>query len=287
MQKNSRALIVPIPAIVVILLLCSSCKKNPADDAAVITKRITSISDVLAVCGGTVTSLSATQSGICWSTAHNPTVLSSLNATSAGDDDFVLYMTGLTPATTYYVRAFAAFSNDEVVYGNEISFTTAPAIGQSYGGGLFAYLLAEGDPGYIATEVHGLVLSGDDLSVAAIWGCDGTDLPGADGAALGSGRQNTADIVAGCTAAGIGARLCADYATAGYDDWFLPALNELELLSYNSASIDSTFTGTYLSSTEEGTTGAASMVVGPLASDCYYQSAGKSDPLRVRAVRAF
>jgi len=62
------------------------------------------------------------------------------------------------------------------------------------------------------------------------WGCYGTEIAGADGTAIGTGEQNTADIVAGCGIAGIAARLADNYGYNGLDDWFLPSKDELNAL---------------------------------------------------------
>ena len=48
------------------------------------------------------------------------------------------------------------------------------------------------------TGQHGLVAAMEDLGQFE-WGCYGTDIAGADGQAIGTGYQNTLDIVAGCS----------------------------------------------------------------------------------------
>jgi hypothetical protein len=66
------------------------------------------------------------------------------------------------------------------------------------------------------------------------WGSYGTDIPGADETAIGTGAQNTAYIVAaqgaGSTTAG---QLCAGLSYGGYGDWFLPSKDESDLMYYN------------------------------------------------------
>ena len=67
-----------------------------------------------------------TVKGICWSTSPNPTIAN--NKTMEGDwwSVFGSYMTGLTPNTTYYVRAYA-INSVGVGYGNELTFKTLAA----------------------------------------------------------------------------------------------------------------------------------------------------------------
>ena len=73
--------------------------------------------------GGGITTM--TELGICWSTNPNPTKSgrhATSNSTVVGN--FTCNMTGLTPSTTYYVRAYAT-NNVDTSYGDEVSFTTS------------------------------------------------------------------------------------------------------------------------------------------------------------------
>ena len=74
---------------------------------------------------------------------------------------------------------------------------------------------------------HGLEAAPTDqaipLNPGAEWGCIGTFLTGANGTAIGTGAQNTVDILAGCSTAGIAARLVDSFTKNGYNDCFLPS----------------------------------------------------------------
>ena len=72
-----------------------------------------------------------------------------------------------------------------------------------------------------------------DQSGGARWGCFRTAISGARGAAVGTGRQNTADMLAACPERGSAADLCANYVLNGVRGWFLPSRDELALLYRN------------------------------------------------------
>jgi hypothetical protein len=195
-------------------------------------------------------------------------------------------VTGLSRFTTYYVRTYATNSLG-TAYGNEISFKTPLVlIGESYQGGIVAYILKPGDPGYIAGETHGLIAAPSDQSTAAPWGCPGTTISGADGRAMGTGAQNTIDIVAGCTTAGIAAKLCFDLELGGYSDWYLPSADEFCCFYHNLSAIGGFFWGQiYWTSTESGARSA--YYTEYIYYMCSQNVSDKSSLHNVRAVRSF
>ncbi len=73
----------------------------------------------------------------------------------------------------------------------------------------------------------------NDQNTGSAFGCDGTDITGAVGTAIGTGYQNTLDLELGCTTTGTAADLCAQYSRSTYDDWFLPSVEELYLAYQN------------------------------------------------------
>jgi PKD repeat protein len=95
----------------------------------VTTSSVSSITSNSAVCGGDVTSdggATVTARGICWSTSPNPITSNSKTNDGSGTGSFTSYIYGLSPLTTYYVRAYAT-NNNGTSYGSNMIFATNPA----------------------------------------------------------------------------------------------------------------------------------------------------------------
>jgi len=92
------------------------------------TNPVTSIAATSAVSGANITSdggTSITARGIVWSTAPNPTIsLTTRTTDGTGIGSFSSSLIGLTPNTTYFVRAYATNSAG-TAYGNEVTFKTS------------------------------------------------------------------------------------------------------------------------------------------------------------------
>jgi len=135
-------------------------------------------------------------------------------------------------------------------------------IGDTLYGGIIFYIDETGE--------HGLVASVEDIGTEK-WSCVGFDwndetneeillcdnIDGADDEQIGSGFDNTIDIVNYACSNDIieyggtnetAAQLALDYSSEGYTDWYLPSINELSLMTLNLGYINGGCT--YWSSTE-------------------------------------
>jgi hypothetical protein len=99
------------------------------------TTAVSSLTSTTATSGGTISDDgggSITSCGVCWSTSANPTIAGNRTTDVPVTGVFSSSITGLTPATTYYVRSYATNSAG-TSYGNEISFITNSVYSHSIG----------------------------------------------------------------------------------------------------------------------------------------------------------
>ncbi len=108
------------------LFILSCEKRDLVVENRIITSELSYISETEATGGGTITNGgkgSVLLRGICWDTVPNPDINDHLTRNGPGDGSFIADISGLVPATTYHVRAYAT-NIYGTSYGNNISFTT-------------------------------------------------------------------------------------------------------------------------------------------------------------------
>jgi DUF1680 family protein len=96
-------------------------------------------------------------------------------------------------------------------------------------GGLIFYE----NPNYLTDGWRYLEAAPYDQSAGAKWGCFRKLIAGARGTTVGTGKQNTLDMLSACPGTGTAAALTADLTVSGIQGWFLPSTDELDLIYRN------------------------------------------------------
>ena len=103
-----------------------SFSTSPSSVATLTTTAMTLVTATTAVSGGVISSdggSPVTVRGLCWGITQNPLITGSKTTDGAGTGSYISNMAGLSPGTTYYVRAYATNSIG-TVYGNQVIFNT-------------------------------------------------------------------------------------------------------------------------------------------------------------------
>jgi prepilin-type N-terminal cleavage/methylation domain-containing protein len=173
------------------------------------------------------------------------------------------------------------------VPGNICGVPPPPAVGDNYRGGIIFYIFQPGDLGYFVGETHGLIAAPNDQPGTFQWGCNSNASVTSLSVNIGTGKNNTFALSS-----------CSSPATQevygvninGYNDWYLPSLNELKKL-YDNRLIVGNFQadGNYWSSSGWGHSFDSTNI---MAHGYTFQTnndllAYRTNSYRVRAVRSF
>ncbi|RMG66535.1 MAG: hypothetical protein D6722_14855 [Bacteroidetes bacterium] len=141
---------------------------EPVTDPSVSTQAVSGVSFLAATGNGNITSLGSlnpTAYGVCWSTASTPTLADSYTDEGAANSTgaFTSAITGLTPNTTYYVRAYAS-NPGGTAYGSQVSFKIPALTFTPHGGYALEF---DGVDDYVEIADAGLNFSGTSMTLEA------------------------------------------------------------------------------------------------------------------------
>jgi len=219
--------------------------------------------------------VTGTFSGINWS---NGPYFIKIETDPAGGTNYSITNTSQLLSVPYALHSKTADSLSGA------SNTFKHYIGELYGGGIVVGVWKE------AGVEKGLITSLTDISIGAAWSNIATTDIGLTAQSLYEGQTNTNAIIAQVGHYASAAKICNDYTSGGYNDWYLPSVWELRMC-YNSALIVNKVLGAtngfqwnyYWSSTEYDNDDAYVLV--------FYNGnnifPNKGNTHRVRAVRRF
>lgn len=116
-----------------LLLSLFNCKKEtPKVVPNLETARATNVSGTSVTIGGKIISdggATVTSRGVCWNTTQFPKIADNEVNNGTGTGYFTSSITGLSPVTNYYIRAFA-INSAGTAYGNQVTVTTTAVLAQ-------------------------------------------------------------------------------------------------------------------------------------------------------------
>ena len=230
--------------------------------------------------GGTVAS--GNFSSINW--ANGPYFVKTETDPNGATGGIAYTITGTSQLLSVPYALYAANAGTATGGGNFTHY-----IGEQYGGGVIFHLWKD-----TTGAEHGLIVAITDQSMSKAWSNLTSTLIGPSAQSLWDGLSNSNAIVAQAGHSSSAAKLCLDLVSGGQSDWYLPSIQELNMLSnnyYTVARVLSQISGAtqlscnYYWSSSEGANYNAWAFTFDYGSTLNPYS--KNDTYYVRAVRAF
>ena len=225
--------------------------------------------------------------GLCYSKTPYPNISDFITATDTGVGSMSYTLNNLDSNSRYFVRAYAQNQNG-IAYGSQQEFTTKRtiAVGDTFGGGIVAYILKAGDIGYVQGEQHGIIVSEiHPINQRVEYGSCGSGLSYPEYQSnimvldstktqrrLLSAIQNMNLINSSCSNISSVTYYVNNWMYNGYSDWVVPSLDDLYAIKSNQSIINNSLdinhqlkTGgvQYWSSTTYGQFGVFQVSFGP------------------------
>jgi hypothetical protein len=260
--------------------------QNSVNGTAVYVERHTATTSSLGLVNLVIGQGSATQgsfNNIDWATG--PYFIQT-EVDIAGGSNYVVAGTQQLMSVPYALHAQTA---ESLVGGGNGTNGFTHYIGEQFGGGVIFHLWLDS----LGVE-HGLIVDYVDLALSQVWSNVNSTLIGPSAQSSWDGLSNSNAIVNQAGHTNSAAALCLNSNNSGQNDWYLPALDELILLSINRFHVNKTLstisgasilriTADYWSSTENDINRAWLFFLNGLSSG----SLSKANTESVRAIRAF
>ena len=169
--------------------------------------------------GGTV--VSGDFSTINW--ANGPYFIKTETDPDGATGGIAYTITGTSQLLSVPYALYAANAGTATGGGNFTHY-----IGEEYGGGVIFHLWKDS-----AGIEHGLIVALTDQSTSQAWSNLTTALIGASAQSIWDGLSNSNSIVGQAGHTSSAAKLCLDLVSGGQSDWYLPSIQELNMLWNN------------------------------------------------------